>query len=253
MAVTQPSLGTTEVQFLPPGPCRRSLDSEASRWYREELGANPSGGPIFPSSASRDFVRDWKSTHRHEPVVGTSTSATRSAFVDRPRRENIFPVWWNSIHTALRRQRPYGHAGATPVAGTNLSRRGGASIRNRSRTCRGQPHEGANPFVATIFCPAGVKARISTATAPKPRLFVGAIPTPGTIVPWLESVYTTASKSVARKGVWARIPPGRPISIAAWRNRRRASLRISCPFRAYGCNPRGGDHRRVVQREPPAL
>jgi len=82
---------------------------------------------------------------------------------------------------------------------------------------------------------------------------VGAIPTPGTIVPWLESVYTTASKSVARKGVWARIPPGRPISIAAWRNRRRASLRISCPFRAYGCNPRGGDHRRVVQREPPAL
>jgi len=37
---------------------------------------------------------------------------------------------------------------------------------------------------------------------------VGAIPTPGTNVPWLESVDTTASKSVARKGVWARIPPG---------------------------------------------
>ena len=280
------------MQFLPPGPCRRSLDSEASRWYREELGANPSGGPIFPSSASRDFVRDWNSTHRHEPVVGTSTRATRSAFVDRPRRENLSPAWWNSIHTALRRQRPHGHAGLPAIARLRRATAGaidsfrlaklGATPRTSGAPLRalhalrlspgpiyrdvaelvdatgrepvgGKPREGASPFVATIFRPAGVKARISTATAPKPRLFVGAIPTPGTIVPWLESVYTTASKSVARKGVWARIPPGRPISIAAWRNRRRASLRISCPFRAYGCNPRGGDHRRVVQREPPAL
>jgi hypothetical protein len=93
------------------------------------------------------------------------------------------------------------------------------------------------PSSRPFFCPAGVKARISTATAPKPRLFVGAIPTPGTIVPWLESVYTTASKSVARKGVWARIPPGRPISIAAWRNSRRASLRNSCPFPGIRVQP----------------
>jgi hypothetical protein len=71
---------------------------------------------IFPSSASRDFVRDWISTHRHEPVVETSTRATRSAFVDRPRRENLSPAWWNSIHTALRRQRPYGHAGLPAIA-----------------------------------------------------------------------------------------------------------------------------------------
>ena len=111
------SLGAlSKRQILPPGPCRRSLDSEASRWYREELGANPSGGSIFPSSASRDFVRDWNSTHLHEPVVGTSTHATRSAFVDRPRRESIFPVWWNSRHTALRRQRPHGHAGLPAIA-----------------------------------------------------------------------------------------------------------------------------------------
>ena len=147
-----------------------------------------------------DMSRWWE--HRRARFEArSSTDPDGRAF---PRRGET------SRHTAVRRQRLHGHAGATPVAGTNLSRRGGDSIRNRSRTCRGQPHEGANPFVATIFRPAGVKARISTATAPKPRLFVGAIPTPGTIVPWLESVYTTASKSVARKGVWARIPPGRP-------------------------------------------
>ena len=151
--------------------------------------------------------------------------------------ESISPAWCNSRHTALRRQRLHGHAGANPVAGTNLSRRGGASIRNRSRTCRGQPHEGANPFVATIFRPAGVKARISTATAPKPRLFVGAIPTPGTIVPWLESVYTTASKSVARKGVWARIPPGRPFCGHGW-NKYTRRFQKPLPERASGCDSR---------------
>src|SRR5271165_5748661 len=28
-------------------PCRRSVESDASRWYREEVSANLDGGPIF--------------------------------------------------------------------------------------------------------------------------------------------------------------------------------------------------------------
>ena len=135
-AVNAPSSRTAEVQVLPSRPCRQSVGSDASRWYREERSASLRAGSIFSADVAEQHTR------RPEMPAGAS-----SCGCDSLRPHQFFGGWWNA-YTRVSETR-----GREPVQVRVLSRRPifASSSSEFRRPVSQADNTGANPVEATNF------------------------------------------------------------------------------------------------------